>query len=678
MDSINYVGKLKEYADRERVTVSYEDVASDGPDHIRRFTIRAVVNGEGFPEGVGNNKKEAKKNAARNAWMALTGQSADSTKTENVAESSSSGLRSVSYISWLYDFGQKKKLAVRAVEALSVGGAFPAPRCSFVVGDKEYPAAVGKTKKEAKEEAAKLVYEEVIGGESMDTGLGKESFSSPERNEPLDEASSEFCDQMKSLSIKDADGGFTQTNFVQTINLFCQQKKLQPSYVEVRRAGPSHNPTFFYKLLLNKQEFPVAEGRSVKEAKQKAAQLALSTIKEQSETSLSDSGRATASTPTSTKDSGQVHSSSGSDWIEFKGSSQPFKSRGRTPDSRPKIKLAAKFEGARSRSKEDVINFNGMDKGESETKEAQTPLMNGRFTSEYDCIEGLGRGKFGFVYKAKRKLEGTDCAVKIVRYKKEALREVKVLSDLNHCNIVRYYICWIEDSAPQWDGSTDSSSSAQSSSDSPVKYLYIHMELCDTKTLRAWIDEKNKQDPKKSCKRREEGLGVALQIVNGVEHIHSKTLIHRDLKPANILFDRNGMVKIGDFGLVTAEIEDDAENQKERSGFKGTPSYMAPEQKRQTVYNNKVDIFAMGLIYFELLWNFPTFHERNENWKDIRHQHFPEKFRRHFYEESQMIKSMLCVHPKDRPKASKLKVELEKWKQNFAQLQSMDRDSRTL
>uniref|UniRef100_A0A8C7ZAB5 Protein kinase domain-containing protein n=1 Tax=Oryzias sinensis TaxID=183150 RepID=A0A8C7ZAB5_9TELE len=230
-----------------------------------------------------------------------------------------------------------------------------------------------------------------------------------------------------------------------------------------------------------------------------------------------------------------------------------------------------------------------------------------RFTSEYDCIEGLGRGKFGFVYKAKRKLEGTDCAVKIV----QALREVKVLSELNHCNIVRYYICWIEDSAPQWDGSTDSSSSA-SSSDSPVKYLYIHMELCDTKTLRAWIDEKNMQDPKKSCKRREEGLAVALQIVNGVEHIHSKTLIHRDLKPANILFDRNGMVKIGDFGLVTAEIEDDAENQKERSGFKGTPSYMAPEQKRQTVYNNKVDIFAMGLIYFELLWNFPTFHERNE------------------------------------------------------------------
>lgn len=49
------------------------------------------------------------------------------------------------------------------------------------------------------------------------------------------------------------------------------------------------------------------------------------------------------------------------------------------------------------------------------------------------------------------------------------------------------------------------------------------------------------------------------------------------------MFGRNGAVKIGDFGLVTAEIEDDAENLKERSGYKGTPSYMAPEQVRLAV-----------------------------------------------------------------------------------------------
>lgn len=75
--------------------------------------------------------------------------------------------------------------------------------------------------------------------------------------------------------------------------------------------------------------------------------------------------------------------------------------------------------------------------------------------------------------------------------------------------------------------------SSRSTGDSSIKYLYIQMELCDTKTLRVWIDEKNIQNVKKSLrdsKRREESLTIAKQIVRGVEYIHSKNLIHRDLK----------------------------------------------------------------------------------------------------------------------------------------------------
>lgn len=145
---------------------------------------------------------------------------------------------------------------------------------------------------------------------------------------------------------------------------------------------------------------------------------------------------------------------------------------------------------------------------------------------------------------------------------RKALREVGALSELLHCNIVRYYNCWMEDSEYQWDTTADSYSTttqqvpststvfftylqyllttkvillflfpyfSRSTSDSSSQYLYIKMELCENRTLKDWINEKNKETLQ-DTRRREESLVIAQQIVSGVELIHSKNFIHRDLK----------------------------------------------------------------------------------------------------------------------------------------------------
>ncbi|XP_032409557.1 interferon-induced, double-stranded RNA-activated protein kinase-like [Xiphophorus hellerii] len=688
MDSVNYVARLNEYAQKERLELRYEEVGCVGPDHIRTFTLIAVVNGKPYPEGVGKNKKEAKQSAAKNALTCLLDET--SVSTGSVAEVSSPRVQvKTNYMCWLNEYGQSNRLMIRAVEKITPGPNNLSQYCRFVVGDKEFPAAFGKTKKEAREEAARLVHHEILGNETLDTGDDRDSGTS---SLPYEEVVSDISNRAKRLSLQSEDSILTETNFIGLVNYYCQKTRSTCAFVEENRSGPSHNPIFFYKLLINNVQYSVGEGKSVKDAKQNAARLALSALKERSDwdskvVGSDDCTQAKQSPPTSTLDSGHTKSglviSATSESIVFMDPSNPPKDQVISPVVKPKIKIAAIFPNAKDNSKEDMINFKTNQRGNLQSVKSPTQTVSSfsRFETDYESIHQLDKGAFGRVFKAKHKLEGKYYAVKIVRYKEKTLEEVKVLSKLNHCNIVRYHSCWLEDTAYSWDTSTDSSSASQSSIDLSMKYLYIQMELCEIKTLRVWIDEKNIQNPKKSLRdsrRREESVDIMVQMVSGVEHIHSNMLIHRDLKPANIMFSRNGTVKIGDFGLVTSEIEDDAENQKERRGYKGTPSYMAPEQKEQRLYNRKVDIFALGLIFFELLWNIPTIHEKEKMWTDVRNQKPPQLFLYHFSQESQMIKSMLCGKPEERPEASKIKTDLEQHKHLLAELKTKQRDSRTV
>ncbi|XP_060895373.1 interferon-induced, double-stranded RNA-activated protein kinase [Labrus mixtus] len=683
MEAENYVAKLNEHVQRARCQLRYEDVGSVGPDHIKTFTVRAILNGKTYPDGVGKNKKEAKQNAAKNALRGVLEDQTEATeKTADVPASPihQSGTSTVNFVSWLNEYGQRQRLQIRAVESTQVGA-----NCAlhFVVGDKAYPVATGKTKKEAKEEAAKLVYQEIRGSKTSETGDEKSSFASSQQE-------ADVCDKTKSPSVKD----FPETSVIGLLNNYCQKSKRFHDYVFERRCGLPNNPQFYYKVVIDKKEYLVGEGKSVKEAKQNAAQLAWSALQEQSDfdsqispgSAVSeDSALASPSKPTSIEESSDakshsVQTASSDSFIVFADSPSPAQDQIQSPAVKPKIKIAANFKNALRQSKEDLVNFNGENQTNTPSEKSAKQSVASRFLSTFDFIDRLGKGGFGRVFKARQILLDKYYAVKVVRCKEKALREVAALSDLNHSNIVRYYTCWLEDSGYQGDSAADSSSSTQSTGSSASKFLYIQMELCYSSNLRMWIYEKNMQSVKKSLKdshRREESLSIAKQIISGVEYFHSMKFIHRDLKPANIMFGNDGKVKIGDFGLVTDENDDDAENLMERTMCKGTHTYMAPEQRDRKTYDRKVDIFALGLIYFELLWNFSTGHERKEVWEDVRNQKPPQGFSHKFPLESQVIKSMLCVKPDERPEASRLKSDLEECSRILTALKESRCDNKT-
>ncbi|XP_028983571.1 interferon-induced, double-stranded RNA-activated protein kinase-like isoform X2 [Betta splendens] len=475
------------------------------------------------------------------------------------------------YVARLNQFLQKRHCDA-VVEYLECGEDGPPHEKIFTqrvrLNGVEYPDGVGRSKKEAKNVAAKYALECLEGQQDTDNA---EILSSPQSNT------------------------FTGANFVGLVNHYCQVKHLHPKYDEEWKSGPSHNPQFLCRLVIENKEYPVCEGKNKKEARQRAAHLAWSALQEQSDFDSKVSLRSTCS-----------------DDSESATTSEPLVSSDAAMDI------------------SDPVTSKDSSKDQSMEQSVSDPSAQSRFTSDFDSMERLGKGGFGSVYKVRDKMLNKYWAVKIVAYHEKALDEAKILSDLQNKHIVRYYHCWKEDSKyeeERGDRSTYCSESASTSNMSSSQYLYIQMELCDSKTLRNWIDERNQRTEHVS-KRSEDSLKIAQQVVTGVEYIHSKKLIHRDLKPDNIMFGGDGAVKIGDFGLVTAEMHDSRETSLERTLHKGTPSYMAPEQKIDPKYDHKVDIFALGLIYFEVIWKISTVHEKFEIWENVRSS--PKALQRHF------------------------------------------------
>ncbi|XP_067615937.1 eukaryotic translation initiation factor 2-alpha kinase isoform X2 [Eurosta solidaginis] len=200
-------------------------------------------------------------------------------------------------------------------------------------------------------------------------------------------------------------------------------------------------------------------------------------------------------------------------------------------------------------------------------------------------------------------------------------------------------------------------------------YLYIQMQLCRKESLRDWLREND-------CDTRQSEIAsIFYQIVDAVDYVHLKGLIHRDLKPSNIFFSQNGQIKVGDFGLVTdmSDIPNMVTKCGDDSGLPscalhtqqvGTHLYMSPEQLRGQPYDFKVDIYSLGLIFFELLVFFATEMERIKTLRNLRDGDYPIEFSKNFPKEHVLLRMMLSKRPTDRPATPELKIRLHdilKW-----------------
>lgn len=212
-------------------------------------------------------------------------------------------------------------------------------------------------------------------------------------------------------------------------------------------------------------------------------------------------------------------------------------------------------------------------------KESQAPYEPTRFGS-YSVLNPLGSGTFGLVYRAQHESTGEVVAVKVLKPKwahhpqcghemrQMFSEEAKRMLQFDHPNVVKV-IELEEQTIPP----------------------YIVQKFIDGLTL----------DHRLKAGRitLEQSVQFAIQIADGLAHIHSHECWHRDLKPANILLDREQRVYLADFGLAL----DEAQRWSTDRGAAGTYPYMAPEQIKGANHrlNARCDIWALGVILYEML-----------------------------------------------------------------------------
>ncbi len=217
---------------------------------------------------------------------------------------------------------------------------------------------------------------------------------------------------------------------------------------------------------------------------------------------------------------------------------------------------------------------------------APSPEELARHFPQFEIVEMLGKGGMGAVYKARQPNLDRYVALKILlpevgkdpAFAERFMREARALAKLNHPSIVAVY------EFGEVDG-----------------LYYFVMEYVDGANLRQTLAASGLTPP--------EALAIVPQICDALQFAHDAGVVHRDIKPENILIDKQGRVKIADFGLAKLLALDREDSSVEQPftltgthQVMGTPHYMAPEQMQgSSAVDHRADIYSLGVVFYEML-----------------------------------------------------------------------------
>jgi serine/threonine-protein kinase len=211
--------------------------------------------------------------------------------------------------------------------------------------------------------------------------------------------------------------------------------------------------------------------------------------------------------------------------------------------------------------------------------------ISGKAVGRYEIQEHIGSGAMAEVYKTYDPEIGRVGAIKILKdslleeteYLDRFLKEARAAGTLTHPNIVTIYDIGKLEQAP-----------------------YIVMELLEGENL-ADLIKRGEQLPLESI------LEIAMQLASALDYAHAAGVVHRDVKPDNIIFtNNNDVVKIADFGIAK-NTDTDIKDSTQAGTIMGTPRYMSPEQAKGDAVDGRSDLFALGVILYEMVTGHKAF-----------------------------------------------------------------------